>query len=58
MEERAPREDILFKPVVPQALNPSALAYSNMLEHRSLEGTVIFPLGVDSVLGNWMKTLC
>ena len=52
MEERALGGDILFKPVIPQPL-----AYSNVLEHRSPQGTVI-ALGVDSVLENWMKKLC
>jgi len=52
MEERALGGDIPFKLVIPQLL-----AYSNILEHRSPEGTVI-ALGVDSVLGSWMKKLC
>jgi len=37
---------------------PQPLAYPDMLEHRSPEGTAIFTLGVDAVPGNWRKKLC
>ena len=53
MEERVLGGDILSQPVIPQPL-----AYPDMLEHRSPEGTAIFTLGVDSVPGNWRKKLC